>query len=147
LSSLLYIQKQCKLRQRLVMRQCCGSYSEIIRIFWLDPNPKKVRIWIRIQTLPVVKKFFCEKSQIKHLKEKKRTFFSEKLFSLSYRFQSTYERNERHHLKNSGQNISVRIRIRKKKIVDPNPKKMNLDPQHCYEVNINSLENNANIEM
>jgi hypothetical protein len=21
--------------------QCCGSESEIIRMFWLDPNPKK----------------------------------------------------------------------------------------------------------
>jgi hypothetical protein len=29
--------------------QCCGSESEIIGMFWLDPNPKKV--WIRIQSL------------------------------------------------------------------------------------------------
>jgi hypothetical protein len=29
--------------------QCCGSESEIIWIFWLDPNSKKVRIRIRIR--------------------------------------------------------------------------------------------------
>jgi hypothetical protein len=23
------------------LNQCCGSESEIIRMFWLDPNPKK----------------------------------------------------------------------------------------------------------
>jgi hypothetical protein len=28
-------------RQPLPLRQCCGSESEIIRMFWLDPNPKK----------------------------------------------------------------------------------------------------------
>jgi hypothetical protein len=38
-----------------------------------------------------------------------------------------------------GQNISLRIRIRiriRKKIVDPNPKKMNSDPQHCPELRL-----------
>jgi hypothetical protein len=25
----------------LCVKKCCGSESEIISIFWLDPNPKK----------------------------------------------------------------------------------------------------------
>jgi hypothetical protein len=26
---------------QVTLSQCCGSESEIIRMFWLDPNPKK----------------------------------------------------------------------------------------------------------
>jgi hypothetical protein len=39
-------------RHKTTINECCGSESERIRKFWLDPNPtKKVRIRIRIQTL------------------------------------------------------------------------------------------------
>jgi hypothetical protein len=42
--------------------------------------------------------FVTKKSQIKHLKEKKVYISVGKHFPLLYRFQNTYESNERHHL-------------------------------------------------
>jgi hypothetical protein len=55
--------------------QCCGSESEIIRMFWLDPNPnpnKKFGFGFRHCCRM---KIFVKKSKIKHLKEKNLMFF------------------------------------------------------------------------
>jgi hypothetical protein len=75
--------------------QSCEPEYERIRIFWLDPNPtKKFGFWIR-DTVPgtVVKlNFFCEKSQIKHKKEKKTNVFQLEIFFL-------YRTDSRTHIK------------------------------------------------
>jgi hypothetical protein len=89
---------------------------ERIRIFWLDPNPKKkfgfrFEFWSRhcckIQ-------IFCEKSHIKHLKEKNVKFFRWKtFFSVVQIPVHIYSKsNERHHFKKFRFNI----------LGNPNPK-------------------------
>jgi hypothetical protein len=99
------------------LAQCSHIFSFSVLQSVVDPNPKKkfgLRFGFGFRHLCKIKKL--EKSQIKHLEEKKLTRFSDgKLFSLSYRyrFQNTYETNEKHHLKKiSDQNISIEIWIR-----------------------------------
>jgi hypothetical protein len=76
----------------------------------VDPNPYLKEstsfIRIRIQTL-LSKENFCEESQFRFLKEKKTFYFYWKTFILSYRFQNTYDSNERHYLEKFGVKILV----------------------------------------
>jgi hypothetical protein len=74
-----------------VRMQCCGSESEIIRMFWLDPNPKKkfgygFRHYCRL-------KIFVKKQKSNTYKRKILCFSIENFFLLTYRFQNTYESN------------------------------------------------------
>jgi hypothetical protein len=122
--------------------QCYGSESESERIhkFWPDPNPKKVqiRLLIRIQILLKYTKF-CEKSKIKHLK-KTYVFLLEKI-SLCRTGSRTHMKSRRHHFKNFGSKYyryywdqnPYGIRLRKK-FVDPNSKKNDSNPQHCFRL-------------
>jgi hypothetical protein len=103
-------------------RQCCGSESELFSDS--DPDTCKIKLLWKIadQTFK---------------REKNVRFSVGKPFSLSYRFQNTYryESNERHHFKKFRVKISIRIRILiRKKCVDPNSTKMNLDPKHWFPV-------------
>jgi hypothetical protein len=90
----------------------------------VDPNPKvRIRIRIRIQTL-LKNENLCEKSKIKHLKEK--NYWKKKFFFGVQVPEHIWKQLEAPFRKNWGQNISlrIRIRIRKKNFVDPNPKKL-----------------------
>jgi hypothetical protein len=101
-------------------------------------SEKKVRIRIRIRIQTVLQdENFCEKSKIKHLKEKNLMFFYSKFFFSDVQVsEHIWKHLEATFRKIWGQNISlrirIRIRIRKKWFVDPNPnpKKMSSDPQH-----------------
>jgi hypothetical protein len=53
------------------LNQCCGSESEIIRMFWLDPK-KKFGFGFRYCSRMNI---FAENQKIKHLKEKNLMFF------------------------------------------------------------------------
>jgi hypothetical protein len=63
------------------VKQCCGSESEIIRIFWLDPNPNPKKRFGFGYGLGIGfrhccrMKIFVKKSKNKHLKEKNLMFF------------------------------------------------------------------------
>jgi hypothetical protein len=101
-----------------------GSGSALGAISVVDPNPKesvgfglfRIRKKYGFGSRHWKNKKFCEKSQTKH----KNMFFLCENFSLQYRFQNT---REAPFGKVSGQIISLRIRIRINKFVDPNPKK------------------------
>jgi hypothetical protein len=101
--------------------QCCGSESEIIRIFWLDPNPQKSSdsdTDSESDSDTVEGWNFCEKSKIKHLKEKNLLFcFLLNIFFLwrtGFRTHTLWKQLETTFRKIWGQKISLRIRIRKK---------------------------------
>jgi hypothetical protein len=73
--------------------QCCGSESEIIRMFWLDPNPKNkfgygfgFRHCCRM-------KIFVKNQKSNTWKRKILCFSIENFFYLTYRFQNTFESN------------------------------------------------------
>jgi hypothetical protein len=106
----------------------------------MDPNPKK-KFGFGFGSITVVKKCLVKNRRSNNWKRKKRKFFSWKtFFSVVQIPEHIWTQWEAPFKKNSGQNISIRIRIRKKicgsesekKFVDPNPKKMNSDPQHCW---------------
>jgi hypothetical protein len=52
-------------------KQCCGSESERIRKFWLNLNPKQISDSNSDPETDIL----CEKSKIKHLKDKNLMFF------------------------------------------------------------------------
>jgi hypothetical protein len=114
-------------------------------------------LWIRIRNNPNVlagseseKKFgfgfrhccrmkICEKSKIKHLKEKNLRFFYWKCFFSDVQVsEHIWKQLEALFRKIWGQNISLRIRIRfrirKKIICGSESEKMSSDPQHWFQV-------------
>jgi hypothetical protein len=73
--------------------QCCGSESEIIRKFWLDPNPKK-KFGYGFGFRHCCRKKICVKNHKSNTWKRKILYFSiENFYSLKYMFQNTYSSN------------------------------------------------------
>jgi hypothetical protein len=76
--------------------QGCGSESEIIQMFWLDPNSnpkKKFGFGYGFGFRHCCRMKIFMKNQKSNTLEKNIMFFNLKIFSLMYRFQNTYESN------------------------------------------------------
>jgi hypothetical protein len=105
--------------RRLTGQQCCGSESEIIRMFWLDPNPSKklgfgygfgFRHCCRMN-------IFVKNKKSNTWKRKILCFFFWKNFVFSdvHVPEHIWKQLEAPFRKIWGQNISLRIRIRIRK--------------------------------
>jgi hypothetical protein len=120
----------------VTLLQCCGSESEWIRKFWLDPNTNPKKSSDSDPDTVVEWKILWKNADQTLEREKNYVFLLENLF-LWRTGSRTRMKAIRHPFgKIWGQNISLRIRIRKK-IVDP--KKMNSDPQHCFIVSVGKV--------
>jgi hypothetical protein len=119
-------------------RQCCGSESEVIRMFWLDPNPnpkKSSDTDSESDSDTVVGWKFFVKNQKSNTWRRKKFFYWKFVFSDVQVSEHIWKQLEATLRKIWGQNISLK-NLNPKKIIcgsESDSEKKSSDPQHCTQ--------------